>query len=45
MGSYTPLFNVPNLRSAKIDNFNNRIEGYLSGKSIEKNILKNLIKI
>ena len=34
--NHTPLFNVPNLESGKIDNFNNRIEGYLSGKSIEK---------
>ena len=34
--NHTPLFNVPNLEPGKIDNFNNRIEGYLSGKSIEK---------
>ena len=34
--NHTPLFNVPNLEQGKIDNFNNRIEGYLSGKSIEK---------
>ncbi|OUW73344.1 MAG: hypothetical protein CBD76_04185 [Pelagibacteraceae bacterium TMED216] len=34
--NHTPLFNVPNLESGKIDNFNNRIEGYLSGKSIER---------
>ncbi|KPU82362.1 hypothetical protein JI56_02350 [SAR11 cluster bacterium PRT-SC02] len=34
--NHTPLFNVPNLEPGQIDNFNNRIEGYLSGKSIEK---------
>ena len=34
--NHTPLLNVPNLEPGKIDNFNNRIEGYLSGKSIEK---------
>ena len=34
--NHTPLFNVPNLEPGQINNFNNRIEGYLSGKSIEK---------
>ena len=31
-----PLTNTPNLRSDKILDFSNRLEGYLSGKSIEK---------
>ena len=31
-----PLTNTPNLKSDKILNFSNRLEGYLSGKSIEK---------
>ena len=31
-----PLTNTPNLKSDKILDFSNRLEGYLSGKSIEK---------
>ena len=31
-----PLKDTPNLKSDKILNFSNRVEGYLSGKSIEK---------
>ena len=31
-----PLKNTPNLKSDKILDFSNRLEGYLSGKSIEK---------
>ena len=31
-----PLTNTPNLKSDKIFDFSNRLEGYLSGKSIEK---------
>lgn len=32
-----PLFNSPNINVSKILDFSSRIEGYLSGKSIEKN--------
>ena len=42
--NHTPLFNVPNLEPGQIDNFNNRIEGYLSGKSIEKRYYKKFNK-
>ena len=31
-----PLTNIKNLKSDKISDFSNRLEGYLSGKSIEK---------
>ena len=33
-----PLTNTPNLKPDKILDFSNRLEGYLSGKSIEKRI-------
>ncbi len=35
-----PLTNTPNLKSDKILDFSNRLEGYLSGKSIEKRYKK-----
>ena len=35
-----PLTNTPNLNSDKILDFSNRLEGYLSGKSIEKRFNK-----
>ena len=34
--NHMPLNDTPNLKSDKILNFSNRVEGYLSGKSIEK---------